>query len=55
VHGVTLESGGERREFGYAELGPGRIILEFGRLSDLPDTDGADPGEGAAEDEPDGH
>jgi len=55
VHGVTLETGGERREFGYAELGPGRIILEFGRLSDLPDTDGADPGEGAAEDEPDGH
>jgi ribosome maturation factor RimP len=28
---VTLEVGGERREFGYAELGPGRVQVEFGR------------------------
>jgi ribosome maturation factor RimP len=29
--GVTLEVGGEHREFGYAELGPGRVQVEFGR------------------------
>jgi len=28
--GVILETGGERREFGYAELGPGRVQVEFG-------------------------
>jgi ribosome maturation factor RimP len=30
--GVTLEIGGQHREFGYAELGPGRVQVEFGRL-----------------------
>ena len=30
-HGVTLEVGGDHREFGYAELGPGRVQVEFGR------------------------
>jgi ribosome maturation factor RimP len=29
--GVTLDVGGEHREFGYAELGPGRVQVEFGR------------------------
>jgi ribosome maturation factor RimP len=29
--GVTLEVSGEHREFGYAELGPGRVQVEFGR------------------------
>ncbi len=29
--GVTLEVGGEHREFGYAGLGPGRVQVEFGR------------------------
>jgi ribosome maturation factor RimP len=28
--GVILEVDGEQREFGYAELGPGRVQLEFG-------------------------
>jgi ribosome maturation factor RimP len=40
--GVTLDVGGSRREFGYAELGPGRVQVEFGRPE-------ADPGgEGGA-------
>jgi len=30
-HGIILEVGGEHREFGYAELGPGRVQVEFGR------------------------
>jgi ribosome maturation factor RimP len=29
--GVVLEIDGEQRTFGYAELGPGRVELEFGR------------------------
>jgi ribosome maturation factor RimP len=29
--GVVLEVAGTRREFGYAELGPGRVQVEFGR------------------------
>jgi ribosome maturation factor RimP len=43
--GVILEVGGTRREFGYAELGPGRVQVEFGRLADEPgDQDGAPAG-----------
>jgi ribosome maturation factor RimP len=30
-HGVTVEINGGHREFGYAELGPGRVRVEFGR------------------------
>lgn len=30
--GVTLEIDGEPREFGYAELGPGQVQVEFGKL-----------------------
>jgi ribosome maturation factor RimP len=37
---VTLEAGGERRELGYATLGPGRVQVEFGR----PETGPAGPG-----------
>ena len=29
--GIILEVDGEHREFGYAELGPGRVQVEFGR------------------------
>ena len=29
-HAVVLEVAGEQREYGYAELGPGKILLEFG-------------------------
>ena len=51
---VTLEIGGERRELGYAGLGPGQIQVEFGKLGPGPEaspeaTDLAGGGE------PDGH
>jgi ribosome maturation factor RimP len=51
-HGVTLDVGGEQRQFGYAELGPGRVQVEFGRLPAEPGTEDdvltAEPGiEGA--------
>jgi ribosome maturation factor RimP len=39
--GVTLEIDGSKRVLSYAELGPGRVQIEFGRLSDG-DTDEAD-------------
>jgi ribosome maturation factor RimP len=31
-HGVTLDCDGELREYQYAELGPGRVQVEFGHL-----------------------
>jgi len=34
---VTLEVDGERREFGYAELGPGQVQVEFKDLGVQPD------------------
>jgi ribosome maturation factor RimP len=42
-HGVTLDIGGERREFSYAELGPGRVQVEFGRMAAEPGTGDAAP------------
>jgi ribosome maturation factor RimP len=33
--GVTLEHDGEARAFSYAELGPGRIQIEFGHFDDV--------------------
>jgi ribosome maturation factor RimP len=50
-HVVTVEVAGNRSEYGYDELGPGKILIEFGHLSDIPDEGDAD----AAEEEPDGH
>jgi ribosome maturation factor RimP len=44
-HGVTLERDGVTREFQYAELGPGRVQVEFGHFDDSPD----DGGSGGAE------
>ena len=32
--GITLEVDGETRQFGYGDLGPGRIKIEFARLAD---------------------
>jgi ribosome maturation factor RimP len=32
-HAVVLEVAGEQREFGYAELGQGKIVLEFGHAA----------------------
>jgi ribosome maturation factor RimP len=37
--GVTLDVDGVTREFGYADLGPGRVQVEFSRLDELPDED----------------
>jgi ribosome maturation factor RimP len=47
-HAVRLDVAGESREFTYAELGPGKIQIEFAPLDD-----GADLG--ADEEGPDGH
>ena len=41
--GVTLEVDGARREFTYAELGPGRVQVEFGRAEDGPLSDDGGP------------
>jgi ribosome maturation factor RimP len=37
--GVRLDVGGEIREFGYPELGPGRIQVEFAQLPAAPGAD----------------
>jgi ribosome maturation factor RimP len=42
-HGVILERDGVTREYRYAELGPGRVQVEFGHFDDSPDD--ADKGE----------
>jgi ribosome maturation factor RimP len=34
--GVTLDVDGDRAEFDYAELGPGRVQVEFGRVAEDP-------------------
>jgi ribosome maturation factor RimP len=53
--GVLIEIDGERREFGYAELGPGQVQVEFGKLA----ADGAASDQGdadlAGDVESDGH
>jgi ribosome maturation factor RimP len=61
-NGVTLDVAGVSRQFGYGELGAGRIQVEFARLDDLPDTGEPAPGgyeedagKGAEEEEPDGY
>jgi ribosome maturation factor RimP len=46
--GVWLDVDGQSREFGYSELGPGRIQIEFAPLD-------AYAGDGADEEGPDGH
>src|ERR1039457_4506142 len=43
-NGVTLDVAGVSRQFGYGELGAGRIQVEFARLDDLPDTGEPAPG-----------
>jgi ribosome maturation factor RimP len=47
--GIVLDVAGERREFGYAELGPGRVQVEFGRAPAEPGGRDAAPA-GAATD-----
>jgi ribosome maturation factor RimP len=34
---IVLDVGGARHELGYAELGPGRVQVEFSRLAELSD------------------
>lgn len=46
---VTLEIDGARRTFSLAELGPGRVQVEFGRLDEIDDADDS------GKEEPDGH
>jgi ribosome maturation factor RimP len=48
---VTLEIDGERREFGYRDLGPGRVQVEFGNAGAA----GAASGTSGDEGERDGH
>jgi ribosome maturation factor RimP len=43
--GIVLDVAGQRHEFGYAELGPGRVQVEFERLTEIADEDLADFGE----------
>jgi ribosome maturation factor RimP len=52
--GVTLEVDGDRREFRYAELGPGQVQVEFGRMADGL-SGGADPARSANGGSRDGH
>ena len=56
--GVTLDVDGDRAEFDYADLGPGRVQVEFGRVAEdpvdedvSPAADRAQPGNGSQ----DGH
>jgi ribosome maturation factor RimP len=53
--GVTLEVAGQPRRLTYAELGPGRIQLDFGRLDEIDDDDlvGFGAGGAAGEEEED--
>jgi ribosome maturation factor RimP len=37
--GVTLDVNGRHHELSYAELGPGRVQIEFGRLDEISDDD----------------
>jgi ribosome maturation factor RimP len=57
--GITLEVAGESREFGYGDLGPGKIKIEFARIgADLDDEDAGDDqadDEGADEEGSDGY
>ena len=50
---VTLDVAGSSSDYGYEELGPGKILIEFGRLSEAADGDEGD--ESAAEEESDGY
>ena len=42
AEGITLEVDGESRQFGYGDLGPGRIKIEFARLADIAEEDDVD-------------
>ncbi len=52
--GVTLDVNGQPREFGYTELGPGQVQVEFSKLAGGAE-DSAPDGGLAGEEESDGH
>lgn len=39
---VALEVDGERAQWPYADLGPGRVQVEFSRLDELPESEDVD-------------
>lgn len=51
---ITLDVGGESRQFGYGDLGPGKIKIEFAPIDAGPDDEDTD-GEGADEEGSDGY
>jgi ribosome maturation factor RimP len=57
--GVRIEVGGQIREFGYSDLGPGKVEVEFAPHHASAGDGSADSGLGASlgafEEEPDGH
>jgi ribosome maturation factor RimP len=64
--GITLDAGGESRIFGYSDLGPGKIKIEFAPIDAVPGDAGGSGGpssgtstdpddEGADEEGSDGH
>ncbi len=54
--GVTLEIDGAKRTYGYRELGPGRVQVEFGRLDETDDSgEAGSPGDEADEEDRNGH
>jgi ribosome maturation factor RimP len=53
--GVTLDVGGQQRDFGYAELGPGQVQVEFSKFGGGAEESAADGGGLAGEGESDGH
>jgi ribosome maturation factor RimP len=56
--GITLDIAGQSRQFGYGDLGPGRIKIEFAPIGAAGDDDGIDDedsGEGADEEGSDGY
>ncbi|TDC00626.1 ribosome maturation factor RimP [Micromonospora fluostatini] len=48
---VVLETDAGRAEYGHAELGPGRVQVEFSRLDEIHETDEIDDDEDDVEDE----
>jgi ribosome maturation factor RimP len=55
-HGVRIDVNGQTRQFGYTDLGPGMVQVEFARLPALSAEDsGAGAGQGADEEDPDGY
>jgi ribosome maturation factor RimP len=53
--GITLEVDGESRRFGYSDLGPGKIKIEFARIDAGRGTEDPDDDEGADEEGSDGY